>query len=62
VMSFCAGWTGGDLMTYDLNRFARNGAKLVHEFEKIRLDEFHKHIDELLAKRKAEKRVSCTLK
>lgn len=38
-------------MKYDLDWFARNGAKLPQEFEKLRLDEFHKRTDD--AKQKA---------
>jgi hypothetical protein len=33
-------------MKYDLDWFARNGAELPQEFEKLRLDEFHKRTDD----------------
>jgi hypothetical protein len=41
------------LMPYDLNWFAKNGNKLAQEFERLRLEEFHRHMDEFFAKQKA---------
>jgi hypothetical protein len=41
-------------MPYDLEWFARNGHKLTEEFRRLRLEEFHKNMDEFFAKQKAK--------